>query len=45
MARRLTVHPNTVRYRVKRFEQLTGLDLRRTEDLVTSWWLLNRRRA
>ncbi|MFK4122374.1 PucR family transcriptional regulator [Streptomyces longwoodensis] len=45
VARRLTVHPNTVRYRVKRFEQLTGLDLRRTEDLVTSWWLLNRRRA
>ncbi|MEU2678321.1 helix-turn-helix domain-containing protein [Streptomyces sp. NPDC007107] len=43
VARRLSVHPNTVRYRVNRFQQLTGLDLRRTEDLVTSWWLLNRR--
>lgn len=43
-ARRLAVHPNTVRYRVRRFQELTGLELRRTEDLVTSWWLLNRRR-
>ncbi|MEW2166062.1 helix-turn-helix domain-containing protein [Streptomyces sp. NPDC007084] len=43
VARRLAVHPNTVRYRVNRFQQLTGLDLGRTEDLVTSWWLLNRR--
>ncbi|WP_433343731.1 PucR family transcriptional regulator [Streptomyces sp. CA-253872] len=45
VARRLAVHPNTVRYRVSRFQELTGLNLRRTEDLVTSWWLLNRRRA
>ncbi|MCX4781976.1 PucR family transcriptional regulator [Streptomyces sp. NBC_01264] len=45
VARRLAVHPNTVRYRVNRFQQLTGLDLRRTEDLVTAWWLLNRRRG
>ncbi|MER5948155.1 helix-turn-helix domain-containing protein [Streptomyces sp. NPDC001904] len=45
VARRLAVHPNTVRYRVNRFQQLTELDLRRTEDLVTSWWLPNRRRA
>ncbi|MFB7087854.1 PucR family transcriptional regulator [Streptomyces sp. NPDC056296] len=44
-ARRLAVHPNTVRYRVNRFQHLTGLDLRRTEDLVTAWWLLNRRRV
>ncbi|TDD61679.1 PucR family transcriptional regulator [Kribbella antibiotica] len=39
----LAVHENTVRYRVSRFHQLTGLDLRCTEDLVTTWWLLNRR--
>lgn len=39
---RLTVHPNTVRYRVNRFRELTELDVRRTEDLVTAWWLLNR---
>ncbi|MFJ7300187.1 PucR family transcriptional regulator [Streptomyces sp. NPDC099088] len=45
VARRLAVHPNTVRYRVNRFQQLTQLDLRRTEDLVTTWWLLNRRRS
>lgn len=44
-ARRLVVHPNTVRYRVHRFHELTGLDLRHTEDLVTAWWLLNRRRT
>lgn len=44
VARRLTVHRNTVRYRVNRFHELTGLDVRRTEDLVTAWWLLNRRR-
>ncbi|MFZ3492869.1 PucR family transcriptional regulator [Streptomyces sp. 5.8] len=45
VARELAVHPNTVRYRVNRFQELTGLDLRRTDDLVTSWWLLNRRRT
>ncbi|MGW2282613.1 PucR family transcriptional regulator [Streptomyces sp. NPDC001770] len=44
VAGRLAVHPNTVRYRVNRFQELTGLDLHRTEDLVTAWWLLNRRR-
>lgn len=44
-ARRLAVHQNTVRYRVQRFHDLTGLDLKRTEDLVTTWWLLNRRRS
>lgn len=43
-ARLLAVHQNTVRYRVNRFQQLTTLNLRRTEDLVTAWWLLNRRR-
>jgi len=43
-AARLTVHPNTVRYRVGRFEDLTGLRLRSTEDLVTAWWLLHRAR-
>jgi hypothetical protein len=43
-AARLTVHPNTVRYRIGQFRELTGLDVRRTEDLMTAWWLLNRRR-
>ncbi|QFR97086.1 PucR family transcriptional regulator [Streptomyces tsukubensis] len=45
VAKRLAVHPNTVRYRVSRFQELTGLNLRHTEDVVTSWWLLNRRRV
>lgn len=42
-AQRLNLHRNTVRYRVGRFTELTGLDLGRTEDLVTAWWLLARR--
>lgn len=41
-AERLSVHPNTVRYRIGRFRDLTGLDLHRVDHLVTAWWLLNR---
>lgn len=44
-ARQLGIHVNTVRYRLGRFRELTGLDLRRTEDLVAVWWLLHRRAA
>lgn len=44
-ARVLHVHPNTIRYRMNRFRELTGLDLRETTDVVTAWWLLNRRVA
>jgi hypothetical protein len=42
-AAELSVHPNTVRYRVGRFEQLTGSSLRHTESLVEAWWALRRR--
>lgn len=42
-SRELHVHPNTVRYRMNRFREITGLDLRHTADVVTAWWLLNRR--
>ena len=41
----LHVHPNTVRYRLGRFRELTNLEIRRTDDLVTAWWLLKRRQA
>ena len=44
-ASELHLHRNSIRYRVRRFCELTGLDLRRTEDLVTAWWLLKRRQA
>ena len=44
-ATELHLHRNTVRYRVTRFRDMTGLDLRRTEDLVTAWWLLKWRQA
>jgi hypothetical protein len=44
-AAKLHLHRNTVRYRVTRFRNLTGLDLRHTDDLVTAWWLLKWRQA
>lgn len=42
-ATELGVHPNTVRYRVSRFEQLTGCSLKHNESLVEAWWALRRR--
>lgn len=33
-ARRLQVHPNTVHYRLRRIERLTGRDTRRFRDMV-----------
>ena len=44
-ARALIVHPNTLRHRLDRFQQLTGADLRRTEDVIEVWWALERRRV
>lgn len=43
VAAKLHVHPNTVRYRLGRFRTLTGLDGRKTDDLVLMWWMLGRR--
>lgn len=36
------VHRNTIRYRLGRFAELSGLDLDHTRDLVLAWWLINR---
>lgn len=41
----LHLHRNTVRYRLSRFAEVTGLDLDRTDDLVLAWWLLRRQEA
>jgi hypothetical protein len=43
-ARALHVHPNTLRHRLRRFEEATGANLRRPTDLVELWWALERRR-
>jgi hypothetical protein len=42
-AKSLFVHPNTLRHRLDRFGQLTGADLRNTEDVLGIWWALQRR--
>jgi hypothetical protein len=44
-AERLFVHPNTVRYRLRRYEEETGVDLRETEDVIRVWWALHRQEA
>jgi hypothetical protein len=41
----LHLHRNTVRHRVTRFRELTGLDLQQTDDLITIWWLLKWRQT
>jgi DNA-binding PucR family transcriptional regulator len=43
-ARGLHVHPNTLRHRLRRFEETTGAALRDPDDLVELWWALERRR-
>ena len=37
-AARLFVHPNTVRHRLRRFVEATGLGLDGTFDAVAAWW-------
>jgi PucR C-terminal helix-turn-helix domain len=44
-AREQALHPNTLRKRLARYEELSGLDLRRMDDLVALWWALERRRV
>jgi hypothetical protein len=40
-AARLTLHPNTLRNRIARFEALTGADLRDTAVAMQVWWALH----
>jgi transposase-like protein len=42
-ARELHVHANTLRHRLRRFEEVTGTSLRRPVDLIELWWALERR--
>jgi hypothetical protein len=43
-AEEMFFHVNTVRYRLRRFEELTGLSLRSVADVVQVWWALERLR-
>ena len=43
-ARALFVHPNTLRNRLRRFEELTGADLRDHRTLAELWWALAHQR-
>jgi hypothetical protein len=43
-ARVLHVHPNTLRHRLRRFEEATGTALRDPRDIVELWWALERER-
>lgn len=42
-AAQMFLHVNTVRYRLRRFEELTDTSLRHVDDLVQVWWALRRR--
>lgn len=39
---RLHVHENTLRYRLDRYAELTGVDLSVSDELVAVWWALHR---
>ena len=43
-AKTLHVHANTLRHRLRRFEQATGANLRDPRVVVELWWALERRR-
>ena len=43
-AEALFVHPNTLRHRLERFQQITGANLRSVEQLLELWWALETRR-
>ena len=41
-AEQLFVHPNTLRYRIGRFEEITGANLRKPRSALEVWWALQR---
>jgi len=41
-AEQLFVHPNTLRYRIGRFEEITGTNLRNPRSAFEVWWALQR---
>ena len=43
-AEEMFLHVNTVRYRLRRFEELSGTTLRHLDDLVKVWWAIQRHR-
>jgi len=44
-AQRLFIHANTVRYRLRRYEELTGTDLSVTDEAFRVWWAIHRDQA
>jgi hypothetical protein len=44
-ARTMHVHPNTFRYRLRRFGEVSGTDLSTTKALFEVWWALERKRV
>jgi DNA-binding PucR family transcriptional regulator len=41
-AEQLFVHANTLRYRIGRFEEITGVNLRNPRSALEVWWALQR---
>ncbi|WP_217562045.1 CdaR family transcriptional regulator [Streptomyces sp. GbtcB6] len=44
-AEEMVVHENTVRYRITRYETLTGVSLRDPSTVLQLWWALRRRES
>ena len=42
-AKALHLHPNSLRKRLRRYEELTGVDLHNMDDLAAIWWALKRK--
>ncbi|HEX2312353.1 MAG TPA: helix-turn-helix domain-containing protein [Thermomonospora sp.] len=40
----LHLHPNTVRYRIRRFEERSGLRCHHVTDLLMIWWAVRHER-